>query len=77
MSKAVICPVCAGGGKISPNTGTTTNVPEVETCHGCGGKGWIEIGDSPCYQPPAYPWVEAGYPTLYYSSFSPGTVIRF
>ncbi len=54
MAHAEICPVCKGNGKV-----------EKETCHGCGGKGWVQVDDvgntffpiypcQPCnpYQPP-------------------------
>ncbi len=44
--KAVLCPVCNGSGKIVPlcNTyGTSTGVPQLATCHGCGGMGWVQI----------------------------------
>ena len=42
------CPVCVGTGKI-----------EKETCHGCGGKGWVEVTDNePCY----YPYIPYRYP---------------
>lgn len=38
--RAVRCPVCNGSGKYNG-----------ETCHGCGGKGWVEVhGNYP------YPW---------------------
>jgi len=47
MTHAEICPVCKGTGKY-----------EEKLCHGCGGKGWIEIGkDDNQYFPfvPYYP----------------------
>ena len=59
--KAVICPICKGTGKATqyPKEG------ETGTCHGCGGKGWIEIREDyvpyehnpmyPTYIPPVYP----------------------
>jgi hypothetical protein len=54
MSKAQICPVCNGIGKYSDShNGCTIS----RDCHGCGGKGWIEVGgcDYPSYPPPYYP----------------------
>ena len=42
--KAVICPVCNGMGKY-----------EGRECHGCGGKGWVEVKDNPVYYP-YYPY---------------------
>jgi hypothetical protein len=42
------CPVCVGTGKI-----------EKETCHGCNGKGWVEVSDNNNYY---YPYVSYRYP---------------
>ncbi len=40
MSKAVLCPVCNGTGDVKDSVdGLITH------CHGCAGKGWVEIGD--------------------------------
>lgn len=42
--KAVLCPVCKGSGKIA--TGLSTSAGELlNKCHGCGGRGWVEITD--------------------------------
>ncbi len=38
MAQAVKCPVCVG-------RGTLVRLNDLQTCHGCSGKGWIEIGD--------------------------------
>jgi len=47
MAHPEICPVCNGTGVYAPpNDGQTTNVPMAQTCHGCGGRGWVEVGDS-------------------------------
>lgn len=47
--KAVICPVCNGTG-VYANTpikkGETTTVYSCNTCHGCGGKGWVEVQEN-------------------------------
>lgn len=44
MAQVVLCPVCKGSGKITPeNDGCPTTVPQDKTCHGCGGKGWVEV----------------------------------
>lgn len=46
MSKIEICPVCNGTGKYkeiySMNYTYTTYIEK--NCHGCNGKGWIEVG---------------------------------
>jgi uncharacterized protein with PIN domain len=44
--KAVICPVCNGSGmkyyeSTPPESLNTSGV--FKTCHGCGGKGWVEV----------------------------------
>lgn len=39
MAHAEICPVCYGSGKIGAE-----GPVERKTCHGCNGKGWVEIG---------------------------------
>ncbi len=44
MAHAEKCPICDGNGKIVPvNDGTLTAGPMDGICHGCGGKGWVEI----------------------------------
>ena len=47
MAKAVICTVCQGNGRIwVPDSGQSTAIDaHWVTCHGCGGKGWIEVSD--------------------------------
>jgi hypothetical protein len=43
------CPVCEGKGVVPPE--------EVAICHGCGGKGWVEVqGDSRPVTRPYYPY---------------------
>ena len=64
--RAVICPVCNGTGKsyIAPPVG------DYGTCHGCDGKGWVEVHEeadiyqyyppqttSPQYYRYTWPWV--------------------
>ena len=49
MSKVVLCPVCNGSGKYNrpnPNYSVSSTAIRMieETCHGCNGKGWVEIG---------------------------------
>ena len=44
MSKADLCPVCKGSGQVSPpNDGSCTVMPQMLTCYGCSGKGWVEV----------------------------------
>ena len=51
--KAVICPVCWGKGVIKD---VTDEGMEDKTCHGCNGKGWVEVGENYPYIPPCpYP----------------------
>jgi DnaJ-class molecular chaperone len=42
MAHAEICPVCNGSGY----TATLTAVPPPKSCHGCNGKGWVEVHDT-------------------------------
>jgi len=61
--KASLCPVCMGKGIIYgiAETGTMPT----QTCHGCGGKGWVEVSDCAPFIPPdgvvrySYPSVES------------------
>ena len=43
MSRAVSCPVCLTKGKY-----------EDKVCHGCNGKGWVEVRDEPVIFPEPY-----------------------
>lgn len=43
MAHAQTCPICCGKGKL-PDDGKSTAVTE-PTCHGCDGKGWVEVSD--------------------------------
>jgi len=53
--KAVLCPVCNGSGKYSipPTPGSTLSYGYEVTCHGCLGKGWVEVHQDPYYDYPA------------------------
>jgi len=45
MSKsAVKCPVCNGEGKIREYYKDSTIPYQDRNCHGCNGKGWVEVG---------------------------------
>lgn len=57
--KAVLCPVCNGSGK-----------REEKQCHGCLGKGWVEVSDSTYYYP--YPYYDPPYyPQPYWQPYEP------
>jgi len=38
---ADLCPVCNGSGRVHPPASTDMSG---EQCHGCGGKGWVQVG---------------------------------
>ena len=59
MAHAEICPICHGKGKITTGK-ITTEGNEMKTCHGCGGKGWVEVSDSPTIYP--YPYLDNPWP---------------
>jgi len=52
MAHAEICPICNGKGVIEEEDSTGKKITRI--CHGCVGKGWIEVRDDPCYSP--YPY---------------------
>jgi len=46
--KAVICPVCKGEGSEWSHTDIKRGDPDkvyMKFCHGCNGKGWVEVAD--------------------------------
>ena len=51
MAHAEKCPICEGSGRLPlpVEMGTTASRPYDKLCHGCGGKGWVEVADSPYY----------------------------
>jgi hypothetical protein len=63
--KAQLCPVCNGEGEVFKGTPGTLDRKKA-TCHGCAGKGWVEVHEEaaaisvvrypnyPTY--PLYPW---------------------
>lgn len=47
MSHAEKCPICYGKGKVQETSGFGTSQKKADrTCHGCGGKGWVEVADT-------------------------------
>jgi len=64
MTQAVVCPVCSGTGKVSesPNVNSTSASGNRRTCHGCDGKGWVEIGVSPIRYTYPYSFIDPNYP---------------
>ena len=62
MSKAEICPVCEGRG----NSVVSEREPPMQKCHGCDGKGWVEVSGLPDMGYPWFPvypwWPEPQYP---------------
>ncbi len=50
MSHAETCPVCFGQGTVQAgitHDGTAVRTDKQKTCHGCGGRGWVTVPDSP------------------------------
>lgn len=43
MTHAQLCPICNGKGKIEDDFQHTAQ--ELKQCHGCFGKGWVEVSD--------------------------------
>ena len=55
MTHAERCPVCNGSGKYVESTYFTITAPIEKTCHGCLGKGWVEVRDDYQYHWNTYP----------------------
>ena len=64
MSQAVKCPICYGEGMLMDGSGTSTC--PTKTCHGCYGKGWVEVGISEQSMPG--PNILSIYPPYFLSS---------
>ena len=57
--KTVLCPVCLGKGRIPDESFKGATSPIDKQCHGCAGKGWVEVHEDiaiPGYYIPYYPW---------------------
>ena len=46
MAHVQVCPVCGGRGK-RPPIGLCGSGTAEETCHGCWGRGWVNVKDPP------------------------------
>ena len=50
MAKIEICPICGGVGKVyslGKSANSTDDLGyEWRVCHGCGGKGWVEVSEN-------------------------------
>lgn len=45
MAKAVKCPICDGTGQV-PSVDEVIFSDELDTCHGCEGRGWVEVAEA-------------------------------
>lgn len=61
MSKAEICPVCLGSGRYKRYQEGFT-IPIETPCHGCGGKGWVEVCGHDKPQLPYKQWSQPPQP---------------
>lgn len=60
--KAELCPVCKGEGvRVNHGYGETAGASKYIQCHGCGGKGWVEVGDN-TLPPCTVPYIKYWYP---------------
>ena len=57
MAHAEKCPVCNGLGQLNKASLADTVAERWERCHGCSGKGWVEVQDVQQHTPPQYIWV--------------------
>lgn len=49
MKHAELCPVCHGKGRLPSDDRDFTTSKWEPICHGCSGRGWVEVGnDPPC-----------------------------
>lgn len=59
--KAVLCPVCLGKGRIPDESFKGTTSPIDKQCHGCVGKGWVEVRENTHFT--FYPYPYPPYPS--------------
>jgi hypothetical protein len=74
MSQAVLCPVCNGSGGIPKQSGTSSSSTADKPCHGCNGRGWVEVGISYPTIPPYNPY-PAPYPRAPYSPWDTWIIV--
>jgi hypothetical protein len=65
-----ICPICGGSGQVHESRQEGSSYAGgMKTCHGCGGKGWIQTQCDCPYQQypvdPMYPYVPFNPPRPY------------
>ena len=48
MAHSEVCLICHGKGEVQDPMPPYPSKP----CHGCGGKGWVEVQDQTVYPPP-------------------------
>ncbi len=63
MAHSETCPVCHGIGRTEYVEQDSTTVRKSQPCHGCDGKGWVEVGDTippfpvrPLPEPETHSW---------------------
>lgn len=63
MAHSEVCPVCKGEGKVCKGVDekSTSAIPILAICHGCNGRGWVEVGNDKSYYP--IPYTPSYYPT--------------
>jgi hypothetical protein len=65
---AELCPVCLGTGHRERLRVPSSEITKETICHGCGGRGWVEIEDSTPQYMPYYPLPSTPY---YYQTPTP------
>lgn len=60
MAHSEVCPICHGKGKLYDYSGKEH---VEEKCHGCGGRGWVEVRDEPAIQP-SHCWPDTAKPYM-------------
>jgi len=84
MARADLCPVCRGSGKYK-SSNPVERLHGEKPCHGCWGRGWVEVTDGPFLLPPQteVPWTPVpvrtptmpGFPTNTPGGMSPPSIV--